>query len=95
MVDEPSSLGEAVMLEAGSIEHRELIYYTVSKIDNFSATPVTGTEAGPAPGRAYRACGLRDRERCRILPMWTVGRRTGMRHEHAERAPNLRRREGG
>ena len=29
MVDGPSSLGEVVMLGAGSIEHRELIYYTV------------------------------------------------------------------
>ena len=35
MVDEPSSLGEAVMLGAGSIEHRELIYYTVSKSTTF------------------------------------------------------------
>ena len=35
MVDEPSSLSEAVMLGAGSIEHRELIYYTVSKSTSF------------------------------------------------------------
>jgi hypothetical protein len=35
MVDEPSSLGEAVMLWAGSIDHRELIYYTVSKSTTF------------------------------------------------------------
>ena len=35
MVDEPSSLGEAVMLGAGSIEHRELIHYTVSKSTTF------------------------------------------------------------
>ena len=35
MVDEPSSLGEAVMLGAGSIDHRELIYYTVSKSTTF------------------------------------------------------------
>ena len=40
MVDGPSSLGEAVMLGAGSIDHRELIYYHCFKIDNFSATPV-------------------------------------------------------
>ena len=41
MVDEPSSLGEAVMLGAGSIEHRELIYYTVSKSTTFEP-PVAG-----------------------------------------------------
>jgi hypothetical protein len=35
MVDGPSSLGEAVMLWAGSIDHRELIYYTVSKSTTF------------------------------------------------------------
>ena len=35
MVDEPSSLGEAEMLGTGSIEHRELIYYTVSKSTTF------------------------------------------------------------
>ena len=41
MVDEPSSLGEAVMLGAGSIDHRELIYYTVSKSTTFEpGTPV-------------------------------------------------------
>ena len=43
MVDEPSSLGEAVMLWAGSIEHRELIYYTVSKSTTFGPP-----RAGPA-----------------------------------------------
>ena len=32
MVDEPSSLGEAVMLGAGSIDHRELIYYDLSTL---------------------------------------------------------------
>jgi hypothetical protein len=35
MVDGPSSLGEVVMLGAGSIEHRELIYYTVLKSTTF------------------------------------------------------------
>jgi hypothetical protein len=42
MVDEPSSLGEAVMLGAGSIEHRELIYYTVSKSTTFEPPGAAG-----------------------------------------------------
>ena len=49
MVDEPSSLGEAVMLGAGSIEHRELIHYTVSKSTTFEppqAGPRRGTGSG-------------------------------------------------
>jgi hypothetical protein len=44
MVDEPSSLGEAVMLGAGSIEHRELIHYTVTKSTTFEPPP--GAAAG-------------------------------------------------
>ena len=35
MMDVSSSVGEVVMLGAGSIEHRELIYYTVSKSTTF------------------------------------------------------------
>ena len=35
MMDVSSSAGEVVMLGAGSIEHRELIYYTVSKSTTF------------------------------------------------------------
>ena len=35
MMDVSSSEGEVVMLGAGSIEHRELIYYTVSKSTTF------------------------------------------------------------
>ena len=44
MVDGPSSLGEAVMLWAGSIDHRELIYYTVSKSTTFHPP-----RSGPRP----------------------------------------------
>ena len=41
MMDVSSSVGEVVMLGAGSIEHRELIYYTIQKsFDNFWSTPV-------------------------------------------------------
>ena len=42
MVDEPSSLGEDAMLRAGSIEHRELICYTVSKSTTFGPRPGLG-----------------------------------------------------
>ena len=45
MMDVSSSVGEVVMLGAGSIEHRELIYYTVSKSTTFEP-PRSG------PGRA-------------------------------------------
>jgi hypothetical protein len=48
MVDEPSSLGEDAILRAGSIEHRELICYTVSKATTF----------GPRPGLDARPRGL-------------------------------------
>ena len=51
MVDEPSSLGEAVMLGAGSIEHRELIYYTVSKSTTFEPPRYAVV---PGPRRAPR-----------------------------------------
>ena len=50
MVDEPSSLGEAEMLGTGSIEHRELIYYTVSKSTTFE--PPRSGPGGP-PLRVY------------------------------------------
>ena len=50
-LDEPSSLGEAVMLGGGSIEHRELIYYHCFQIDNFSP-PTAGLELDPGPGNA-------------------------------------------
>ena len=55
MVDEPSSLGEAEMLGTGSIEHRELIYYTVSKSTTFGPP-----RAGPRPVRlnGLRPAGL-------------------------------------
>ena len=45
MMDVSSSAGEVVMLGAGSIEHRELTYYTVSKSTTFEP-PRSG------PGRA-------------------------------------------
>ena len=48
MVDEPSSLGEAEMLGTGSIEHRELIYYTVSKSTTFEPP-----RSGPGRPRGY------------------------------------------
>ena len=35
MMDVSSSVGEVVMLGAGSIEHRELIYYTIQKSTTF------------------------------------------------------------
>ena len=35
MMDVSSSVGEVVMLGAGSIEHRELIYYTIQKSTPF------------------------------------------------------------
>ena len=53
MVDEPSSLGEAVMLGSGSIEHRELIYYTVSKSTTFEPP-----RAGPRLIFEYSGCDL-------------------------------------
>ena len=58
MVDEPSSLGEAEMLGTGSIEHRELIYYTVSKSTTFGPP-----RAGPRPGTVFDAlsgCAVRS-----------------------------------
>jgi hypothetical protein len=42
IVDEPSSLSEAMMLGSGSIEHGELIYCTVSKSTTFEP-PGTGS----------------------------------------------------
>ena len=53
MVDGPSSLGEVVMLGAGSIEHRELIYYTVSKSTTFEPP-----RSGPGRGRSEANCKL-------------------------------------
>jgi len=35
MMDVSSSVGEVVMLGAGSIEHRELVYYTIQKSTTF------------------------------------------------------------
>ena len=49
MMDVSSSVGEVVMLGAGSIEHRELIYYTVSKSTTFEPP-----RAGPRPARERR-----------------------------------------
>ena len=46
MMDVSSSVGEVVMLGAGSIEHRELIYYTVSKSTTFEPP-----WSGPGLGR--------------------------------------------
>ena len=56
MMDVSSSVGEVVMLGAGSIEHRELIYYTVSKSTTFEP-PRSGPgrdcmRHGPAERRA-------------------------------------------
>ena len=39
MMDVSSSVGEVVMLGAGSIEHRELIYYTIQKSTTFEPPP--------------------------------------------------------
>ena len=63
MVDGPSSLGEVVMLGAGSIEHRELIYYTVSKSTTFEP-PRAGAWTPSGAGAVGRGCsgtgGARD-----------------------------------
>ena len=42
MMDVSSSVGEVVMLGAGSTEHRELIYYTIQK-----STPFEPPRSGP------------------------------------------------
>ena len=44
MMDVSSSVGEVVMLGAGSIEHRELIYYTIQKSTTFGPP-----RSGPRP----------------------------------------------
>ena len=67
MVDEPSSLGEAVMLGAGSIEHRELIYYTVSKSTTFEpprAGPRVPVNRNPQPA---------NRDTCARVELINVG----------------------
>ena len=46
MMDVSSSVGEVVMLGAGSIEHRELIYYTIQKSTTFEPP-----RSGPRPWR--------------------------------------------
>ena len=51
MMDVSSSVGEVVMLGAGSIEHRELIYYTVSKSTTFQP-PRSG------PGRLWKGAAV-------------------------------------
>ena len=45
MMDVSSSVGEVVMLGAGSIEHRELIYYTIQKSTTFGP-PRSGPRQG-------------------------------------------------
>jgi hypothetical protein len=52
MMDVSSSVGEVVMLGAGSIEHRELIYYTIQKSTTFEP-PRSG------PRRRCVACRVR------------------------------------
>ena len=56
MMDVSSSVGEVVMLGAGSIEHRELIYYTVSKSTTFEP---------PRSGTRLTSTSLRRAGRCR------------------------------
>ena len=41
ITDEPSSVGEIVMIGAGRIEHRELNYYTIRKA-TFFGPPTAG-----------------------------------------------------
>ena len=45
MMDVSSSVGEVVMLGAGSIEHRELVYYTIQKSTTFEP-PRSGPRLG-------------------------------------------------
>ena len=47
MMDVSSSAGEVVMLGAGSIEHRELVYYHIQKSTTFQPP-----RAGPRPSCA-------------------------------------------
>ena len=49
MMDVSSSVGEVVMLGAGSIEHRELIYYTIQKSTTFEP-PRSGPRQGMGKG---------------------------------------------
>ena len=57
ITDEPSSVGEIVMIGAGRIEHRELNYYTIRKA-TFFGPPTAG--AWPGPGRIA--------DRIRVIP---------------------------
>ena len=76
MVDEPSSLGEAAMLGAGSIEHRELIYYTVSKSTTFEPEPPRG---GASEGDSK--CYVLTRFDAFVLIVTDIGRPT---HGHTD-----------
>jgi hypothetical protein len=49
MMDVSSSAGEVVMLGAGSIEHRELVYYNIQKSTTFQPP-----RAGPRRARRRR-----------------------------------------
>ena len=46
ITDEPSSVGEIVMIGAGRIEHRELNYYTIRKA-TFFGPPTAGPHRPP------------------------------------------------
>ena len=50
ITDEPSSVGEIVMIGAGRIEHRELNYYTIRKATFF----------GPPTAGPHRRWGVDD-----------------------------------
>ena len=48
ITDEPSSVGEIVMIGAGRIEHRELNYYTIRKA-TFFGPPTAGPHLARHP----------------------------------------------
>ena len=52
ITDEPSSVGEIVMIGAGRIEHRELNYYTIRKATFFGPPARKGVLA-PIPNCEY------------------------------------------
>ena len=59
MMDVSSSVGEVVLLGAGSIEHRELIYYTVSKSTTFEP-PRSGPGLPPKTKKTTRLVATRE-----------------------------------
>ena len=70
MMDVSSSAGEVVMLGAGSIEHRELVYYNIQKSTTFEpprAGPSRATMASRQRRRPVSTSALRGSERQCIM----------------------------